>query len=111
MKLFQSLRIHLERVGITPYESNQRLPFKQRNIQILCLIGLTSLLNWVQFLHVASNFQEYVDAAFAAISSMTFCFAYATIIIKTKAFYLCLNDAEKLINESVYICINLRWRH
>lgn len=103
MKIFQIVQKHFEYLGISCYYSMQQNPINGRNLSAFIVIAATTVITCVYLCSVAATFKEYSDSIYVSSLMIDITVIFAFSVWKMQTLFDCLNQTEKIINESEFI--------
>lgn len=98
MKIFHQLRKNLAFYGIASHQH----PFNLRNGLSLIVYSLAIILICIHIFYEAETFQEYANSIFMATVQIAVSSIFIFNACQMKSFFGCVNEAERIINESEY---------
>lgn len=102
IKVLQSTHRNFSILGIGIQQSNESSQFNQRNLSALFILGLASVSCYVQLFHVASNFQEYTDAVYMAVSTTGTAAELVIFTWKMRPLFGIVTNLESIVNASEF---------
>lgn len=107
MKFFQSIQRIFLNVGIDPSQSAQTNPFNPKNLKN-CLIFLIACVCSIAFLfHEANDVEERMESGFLTGLTLLNIICFTNLIFKTKLVYSYFDNAEKIVEQSELLYLNL----
>lgn len=100
MKILQTAQENLSYLGISWYYSIQQYPINVRNVTAFLTLGSSAAMDCVYLCWVATTFQEYTDSVFTFSSIFSGTTIFACVIWRMRLVLDCINQIEKIANES-----------
>lgn len=110
MKIFQVTQKNLTYLGVSWYYSIQKYPINRRNLLAFSIFSLATILDCTYLFHVAVTFNEYANSVYTCLSIILATVVFVIVTCRMRMFFNCLNQIEKISNESESIHWLPHWK-
>lgn len=100
MKIFELIRKHFESIGLTASQSLQPKRFNVKNVILLLIFGVNSVLTGAYIALTANDFEGYVYSLFGCSTALVCLISYAYLIRRMSNIFKFITQLESTINGS-----------
>lgn len=101
MKIFQSVKMYLARMGIKLQQQNQSHPFNAQNVFAFFVFGSCISLNSAYFFLVANSFVESTESLYIICIAIVCTIIFTILIWKMSNLFDLINNFERIVEESM----------
>lgn len=104
MKIFQTVQENMSHLGISQYCSMQKNPINWRNMSVLLLQIVSTVMYCMYLFYVAATFKEYTESAYVCMLKFATTIIFTILLWRMQKLFDCLNRIEEITNEREFFC-------